>query len=142
MKKSDKQAICVAYEQGFSKLLFDNGFAVSRYIEYGFADARFTADITAYQNSLLDMGSPFVKRKVFFQRCFAAEPVGVTYEKIVKTDYPASLLPTRSACDRAADLLPQKAYFRMGQFAQAVKHDGFVRATWKTGSVLRRLISN
>lgn len=92
-QQKNKLAVSSAYELGLSRLMRQNNFSTSQYIENGSLYIPYHADITSYQNSLLDAGSPFIKRKVFFERWFAKESLRGTYHRIKQFDYPCEYLP-------------------------------------------------
>lgn len=94
--KKDKIEICVAYEIGLSKLLTEAGFSRSCYItDREPCNIPHYFDITAFQNSLIDMGSPFIKRKVFFDKNFPNEDITTTFAKLYESSYPDELLPAK-----------------------------------------------
>ncbi|UWF59415.1 rhamnan synthesis F family protein [Brucella sp. 2716] len=86
--ENSKRDICLKYEIGFSRMLEENGFQFGTLIDRSKLDVPFEADISAYQNSLLRAGSPFVKRKVFGESGFAEEDITETRAFISKLGYP------------------------------------------------------
>jgi lipopolysaccharide biosynthesis protein len=91
-KQKTKVDICIKYEIGLSKLLHEKGLSFGVYIDRAKTDVPFGADISAFQNTLIRSGSPFVKRKVFFDGSFAEENVSETWELLKGCGYPASLI--------------------------------------------------
>jgi len=86
--EESKQKICEKYEIGFSKLLAENGFSFASLIDRSVLDIPFGADISTYQNTLLQKGSPFLKRKVFSSRNFASEDLAQTRALLEELKYP------------------------------------------------------
>jgi len=86
--EESKQKICEKYEIGLSRLLAANGFAFAPLIDRSVLDIPFGADISTYQNTLLQKGSPFLKRKVFSSRNFANEDLTLTRTLLEELKYP------------------------------------------------------
>jgi SAM-dependent methyltransferase len=61
---------------------------VGSYIDKGTLGISFGVDVTAYQNTLLRAGSPFIKRKVFFEQGFAQEDQAETLKLLCELGYP------------------------------------------------------
>ncbi|MNX72665.1 Rhamnan synthesis protein F [compost metagenome] len=86
--EESKQKICEKYEIGLSRLLAANGFSFAPLIDRSVLDVPFGADISTYQNTLLQKGSPFLKRKVFSSRNFANEDLTLTRTLLEELKYP------------------------------------------------------
>ncbi|MET3179677.1 UNVERIFIED_ORG: uncharacterized protein YoxC [Variovorax guangxiensis] len=86
--EESKQKICEKYEIGLSKLLAENGLSFASLIDRSVLDIPFGADISTYQNTLLQKGSPFLKRKVFSSRNFANEDLALTRTLLEELKYP------------------------------------------------------
>ena len=86
--EESKQKICEKYEIGLSRLLAENGFSFAPWIDRSVLDIPFGADISTYQNTLLQKGSPFLKRKVFSSRNFANEDLTLTRRLLEELKYP------------------------------------------------------
>ncbi|SEI92738.1 MULTISPECIES: rhamnan synthesis F family protein [unclassified Variovorax] len=86
--EESKQRICEKYEIGFSKLLAENGFSFAPLIDRSVLEIPFGEDISTYQNTLLQNGSPFLKRKVFSSRNFANENLTQTRALLEERKYP------------------------------------------------------
>lgn len=86
--EESKQKICEKYEIGFSRLLAENGFSFAPLIDRSVLDIPFGADISTYQNTLLQKGSPFLKRKVFSSHNFANEDLTLTRLLLRERKYP------------------------------------------------------
>lgn len=86
--EESKQKICEKYEIGLSRLLAENGFSFAPLVDRSALDIPFGADISTYQNTLLQNGSPFLKRKVFAVRDFANEDTALTRTLLAERGYP------------------------------------------------------
>ncbi|RIX75351.1 rhamnan synthesis F family protein [Acidovorax cavernicola] len=86
--EESKQKICEKYEIGLSRRLAQNGFSFASLIDRSVLEIPFGADISTYQNTLLQKGSPFLKRKVFSSRDFANEDLTLTRTLLEELKYP------------------------------------------------------
>ncbi|WP_199089684.1 rhamnan synthesis F family protein [Bosea sp. ASV33] len=97
--QSSKVEICIAYEIGLTKLLFKSGLSFGTYIDRAALNIPFGADASAYQNSLLSAGSPFLKKKVFTERGFAREDLVETYDILKRNAYPSDFIQHKIAVE-------------------------------------------
>lgn len=86
--EESKKKICEKYEIGLSRLLAENGFSFAPLVDRSTLDIPFGEDISTYQNTLLQKGSPFLKRKVFGIRDFANEDLASTRALLEERGYP------------------------------------------------------
>jgi lipopolysaccharide biosynthesis protein len=91
-EETSKVDVCVKYEIGLTKLLHLQGLSYGAYIDRDKLDVPFGADISCFQNTIIRVGSPFLKRKVFFVESFPEESVSETWELLKKLNYPTSLI--------------------------------------------------
>lgn len=94
-----KQLICINYEIGLSRLVCEHGFSIGSYINKEKMNIPYGVDISQYQNSLLRAGSPFIKRKVFFEKSFAKEDWSETLSLLQEYEYPFEFFPLQQAAE-------------------------------------------
>jgi len=95
--EESKKKICEKYEIGLSRLMAENGFSFGPLIDRSTLDVPFDADISTYQNTLLQNGSPFLKRKVFASSSFASENLTQTRALLEALKYPLDWISSTAA---------------------------------------------
>jgi len=109
-EEASKLDVCRKYEIGLSEMLGANGLSFSSFIDRSTSSVPVEADITAYQNTLIRLGSPFVKRKVFTEPGFAEEDTNETRALLGEIGYPGSWLAAlKSTQSQTPKLAPPRA---------------------------------
>jgi len=94
--QGSKKLICINYEIGLSRLVCEHGFRLGCYINRKGLGIPHEVDISEYQNSLLQAGSPFIKKKVFLEAGFAKEDPDETRILLKQHDYPVDFSTLKS----------------------------------------------
>lgn len=117
--EESKQKICEKYEIGLSRLMAENGFSFGPLIERSGLNIPFGADISSYQNTLLQNGSPFLKRKVFASSGFASEDLAQTRVLLEKLKYPLDWI--------SSPAVPQEPVGKIGLELTQVQSEALVK---------------
>ncbi|MBS0426087.1 MAG: hypothetical protein JSR41_02225 [Proteobacteria bacterium] len=91
--EASKQDICLKYEVGLSQLLTRCGFSFKAYVDRSNTEVPIGADVSRHQNTLLEAGSPFLKRKIYSEFGFAQEDLAQTRTLLEGLNYPLDWIP-------------------------------------------------